>query len=90
MSINEGYLLRHNITEEQYIARVYNQCLDCVMLINRIVSGEIQTTDPADDIARNVEYLQHVLTWEYWTDEDMTPFTDAITAGQNYIDSLPQ
>lgn len=90
MPINEEYLLQNNITREDYISRVYDLSLDSVVLINRTVSGEKQPKDVVGDITRNIEYLQHIVSQTYWTNEDLTPFTEAILAGQNYLDSLPQ
>lgn len=90
MSINEKYLLDNNMTEDQYVAKVYSLTLDSVVLINRIASGERQSKDPVGDITRNVQYLEHIISQPFWTDQDLSPLTDAITTGKNYLDSLPQ
>jgi hypothetical protein len=33
-------------------------------------------------IQRNVDHLKIMVAKDYWTTEDMTPFTDAIAAGE--------
>jgi hypothetical protein len=38
--------------------------------------------DVADTIQRNVKHLEIMVGKDFWTDEDLTPFTDAIAAGQ--------
>ena len=31
-------------------------------------------------VLRNVEHLKLVVEWDFWTDEDMTPFHNAIAS----------
>ena len=36
--------------------------------------------DWADTVARNKEHLEIMVAKDFWTDEDLTPFTAAIAA----------
>lgn len=66
-------------------ARHYAAAMDSVDLINAYLA-----TPPAgmseqvvtDAIRRNVEHLEIMIEKDYWTDEDLTPFADAIAAEQ--------
>ena len=63
------------------IAHHYSAAMDSVNLINELVAQETLTDEEQDTIDRNVAHLQHMVTKDYWTTEDLTPFNDAITAG---------
>lgn len=66
-------------------AQQYSAAMDSVNLINTYLSTPPQgmsEQDVADSIRRNVEHLEIMVGKDYWTDEDLTPFTDAIIAGQ--------
>ena len=63
------------------IADHYSAAMDSVNLINALVAQETLTDEEQDTIDRNVAHLQHMVTKDYWTTEDLTPFNDAITAG---------
>lgn len=63
------------------IAGHYSAAMDSVNLINTLVAQETLTTEEQDTIDRNVAHLQLMVTKDYWTTEDLTPFNDAITAG---------
>ena len=63
------------------IAHHYSAAMDSVNLINELVAKESLTDDEQDSINRNVAHLQLMVTKDYWTTEDLTPFNDAITAG---------
>jgi hypothetical protein len=78
------------VMSKEDIAQTYKSALDSVDLIERYVTG---TNTPAllteaqynDDIKRNVDHLSNLLTKDYWTDEDLTPFESAIALGNNYL-----
>ena len=63
------------------IAHHYSAAMDSVNLINELVAQETLTDEEQDTIDRNVAHLQLMVTKDYWTTEDLTPFNDAITAG---------
>jgi len=63
------------------IAHHYSAAMDSVNLINALIAQESLTDDEQDSINRNVAHLQLMVTKDYWTTEDLTPFNDAIAAG---------
>jgi hypothetical protein len=69
------------LTTEQ-IAQHYSAAMDSVNLINAVVASPDDYTDDETILERNVEHLKIVVGWDFWTTEDMTPFNDAIAAGQ--------
>ena len=68
------------ITPEQ-IAQHYSAAMDSVNLINAVVASPDDYEDDETILERNVGHLKIVVDWDFWTTEDMTPITDAITAG---------
>lgn len=69
----------YDLTPEE-IQRRYNAALDSVNLIHAGKPASMSDSDWADCLSRNVLHLQHMLTRDYWTNEDLTPFTQAIDA----------
>ena len=67
-------------TEE--IAQHYSAAMDSVNLINAVVAAPDDYADDETVLPRNVEHLKIMLAQDYWTTEDMTPFNDAIAAGE--------
>ena len=72
--------MEETITAEE-IAGHYTAAMDSVNLINRLVAQSSLTQEEQDTVSRNVEHLQIMVTKDYWTTEDLTPFNNAITAG---------
>ena len=70
------------LTPEQ-IAAHYSAAMDSVNLINDVVSSPDDYADDETILERNVEHLKIVKEWDFWTTEDMTPFTNAIAAGES-------
>jgi hypothetical protein len=73
-----------NQTPEQ-IARHYSAAMDSVNFINELIAGQHDTMtaeEKADAIKRNVDHLKIMVAKDYWTTEDLTPFHNAIAAGQ--------
>jgi hypothetical protein len=73
-----------NQTPEQ-IQRHYSAAMDSVNFINELVAGQHDTMtaeEKADAIKRNVDHLKIMVAKDYWTTEDLTPFHNAIAAGQ--------
>jgi len=64
------------------IAQSYKAAMDSVNLINDMIAAG-KTVDPEDrdTIKRNVEHLEIMVAKDFWTDEDLTPFKNAIAAG---------
>lgn len=63
-------------------ARQYSAALDSVNLINNLLVKPSLTEEDQDCLERNVEHLELMVAKDFWTDEDLTPLTAAITAGQ--------
>ena len=68
------------LTPEQ-IAQHYSAAMDSVNLINSAIASPDDYADDETVLDRNVGHLKIVVAWDFWTTEDMTPFTDAIAAG---------
>ncbi len=68
------------LTPEQ-IAQHYSAAMDSVNLINAVVASPDDYADDETILERNVGHLKIVVDWDFWTTENMTPITDAITAG---------
>ena len=64
------------------IAQHYSASLDSVNLINAVVATPSDYTDDSTVLQRNIDHLKIAKAWDFWTDEDMTPLTNAITAGE--------
>lgn len=75
-----------NITPEE-IAGHYSAAMDSVNLINDVVANPDKYTDDPTVLQRNVDHLKLVIGWPIWTDQDLTPFTDAIESGEAAISS---
>ena len=67
------------LTAEQ-IAQHYSAAMDSVNLINAVIASPDDYADDETVLNRNAGHLRLVVEWDFWTTEDMTPFTDAITA----------
>jgi hypothetical protein len=63
-------------------AQQYSASLDSVNLINNLLAKPSLTEEEQERIARNVEHLEIMVAKDFWTIEDLTPLTAAITAGK--------
>ena len=63
---------------EAEIAQYYKAAMDSVNLINRGQQEDQTDEEWADILDRNQRHLQIVVDKDFWTDEDLTPFHDAI------------
>ena len=63
------------------IAGHYRAALDSVNLVNELSAKEELTQEDRDTISRNVEHLRIMEGKDFWTTEDLTPFTDSIATG---------
>ena len=66
----------------QEIAQSYSSAMDSVNLINELMASPPLDDEEQDAVKRNVEHLELMVEKDYWTTEDLQPFTDAIAAGQ--------
>ena len=71
--------MENTITPEE-IARHYSAAMDSVDLLNAGQPEGMTDEDWADTVSRNVAHLEIMVAKEFWTDEDLGPFTAAITA----------
>ena len=71
--------MNEEITAEQ-IARHYSAAMDSVNLINAGQPEGMTDEDWADTVKRNKEHLEIMVAKDFWTTEDLTPFTAAIAA----------
>tara|TARA_R100001463_G_scaffold47041_4_gene95797 strand:- start:2017 stop:2241 length:225 start_codon:yes stop_codon:yes gene_type:complete len=71
--------MSEELTSEQ-IAQHYAAAMDSVNLINAVIASPDDYADDETILKRNADHLRIVVEWDFWTTEDMTPFTDAITA----------
>jgi len=71
----------NTLTAEE-IQRKYNAAMDSVNLLNAGNVNEMDEDEWADCVKRNVEHLKIMLAKEFWTDQDLTPFEDAIKNAQ--------
>jgi hypothetical protein len=65
-------------TEE--IAQHYSAAMESSSLINEIVTSGDTDAESVDALSRNKEYLESMVAKDFWTTEDLTPFTAAINA----------
>ena len=71
----------NEITAEE-IARHYSSAMDSVTLINAVIADPAAYANDETVIQRNVDHLKIMVAKDFWTDEDLAPFNDAIAAGE--------
>ena len=59
-------------------AQQYASTMDSVNLINGVKPTMMTDAEWADIIKRNKEHIEIILAKDIWTDEDLTPFQEAI------------
>ena len=62
------------------IAQHYSAALDSVNLINAVIASPSDYTNDPTVLRRNIDHLKIAKAWDFWTSENMTPLTNAITA----------
>ena len=73
------------LTPEE-ITKNYNSSMDSVNLINELMSFDSLTDEQILSVKRNAEHLELMLSKDYWTTEDLDPFTKAVaTAGNRQL-----
>ena len=76
--------MEDQLTPER-IAKHYSACLDSVWVVNDAIANPDKYTGDDTVIDRNVQHLEGMRNADFWTDEDMTPIDEAITAGKAAI-----
>jgi len=76
--------MEDELTPER-IAKHYSACLDSVWVVNDAIANPDKYTGDDTVIDRNVQHLEGMRKADFWTDEDMTPIDEAITAGKAAI-----
>ncbi len=64
------------------VARHYSASMDSVNLINAVLASPDDYADDPTVLQRNIDHLKGTIVRDIWTTEDMTPFNDAIAAGE--------
>ena len=62
------------------IARHYQAAMDSVTLLDAVAADPAAYAEDETVVQRNVDHLKIVVGWDFWTDEDLTPFHNAIAA----------
>lgn len=62
------------------IAQHYTSAMDSVTLLEKVAADPDAYTDDPTVVERNVEHLESVVGWDFWTDEDLSPFHNTIAA----------
>lgn len=65
------------------ITSYYSAAMDSVNLLNEGKPSDESDADWTDMVSRNVEHLKIVVAKDFWTDEDLSPFHDAIAANES-------
>ena len=60
------------------IAQHYSAAMDSVNLLTDGKPADVSDDDWTDTVQRNKDHLEIMVAKDYWTDEDLTPFEDAI------------
>jgi hypothetical protein len=76
----------NEITAEE-IAQHYSAAMDSVNLINAVIADPNAYIRDETILQRNIDHLQIIVAKDYWTDEDMTPFNDAIAVDTTEFDN---
>ena len=59
-------------------AQQYASTMDSVNLINGVKFEMMTDIEWTDCLKRNKEHIEIMLAKDFWTDEDLTPFKDAV------------
>ena len=70
----------NEVKTPEEIARHYRAAMSSVALLDAVAADPDAYADDPTVVERNVEHLKIVVGWDFWTDEDLTPFHNAIAA----------
>ena len=62
------------------IAKHYSAALDSVTVISDLMALDSRNEAQTDTLTRNVDHLKLMVAKDYWTTEDLTPLSNAISA----------
>lgn len=71
----------HDNLSAEEIAKIYSSAMDSKNLVHAALADPGAYEYDPGVVLRNVEHLKIVVGWDFWTDENLTPFHDAIEAG---------
>ena len=74
--------MENKVETPEEIARHYSSAMDSVNLINAVIADPDAYASDETVMQRNVDHLKLVIDWTFWTDEDLTPFSNAIAAAE--------
>jgi hypothetical protein len=74
--------MEDEVNTPEQIAQHYSSAMESVNLINAVIADPDAYANDETVMQRNVEHLELVIDWTFWTDEDLSPFTDAIAAAE--------
>ena len=74
-------MIDETLTAEE-IQKQYDAAMDSVTLLNAGKPEEWSNDEWTDCVSRNVEHLEIMVGKDFWTTEDLTPLTAAVTAGK--------
>jgi len=69
---------KENKMNEITPAQQYTSTMDSVNLIKGVKPAMMTDVEWADCIKRNKEHIEIMLAKDFWTDEDLTPFKEAV------------
>lgn len=72
----------NKVETPEEIAQHYSSAMDSVNLINAVIADPAAYASDETVMQRNVDHLKLVIDWTLWTDEDLSPFTNAIAAAE--------
>ena len=67
------------------IATNFTKMKESISLVNEAIATNDKDEETLACVKRNIDHLEHMLTRDYWTTEDMSDVNAAITAGKAYI-----
>ena len=74
--------MEDKVETPEEIAQHYSSAMDSVNLNNAVIADPAAYASDETVMQRNVDHLKLVIDWTFWTDEDLSPFTDAIAAAE--------
>jgi len=74
--------MNDKVETPEEIAQHYSSAMESVNLINAVIADPDAYANDETVMQRNVGHLELVIDWTFWTDEDLSPFTDAIAAAE--------
>ena len=70
----------NEVKTPEEIVRHYRAAMSSVALLDAVAADPDAYADDETVVQRNVDHLKIVVGWDFWTDEDLAPFHNAIAA----------